>query len=342
MTGSLLAVVVVAGLVALIVTRLAELVARRRSLLDVPTERSSHSTPTPRIGGLGIAAGVVAGWVMIGGWTDPTSTVLVLAAVALAAIGLLDDLWRTSVLGKYLAQMAAAVASAVVLAPVVRIGIADIALTLDGPVAIGLVAIGLTALVNAVNFMDGIDGLIGAVALVVAVVGIAFAGPTGWPLFVPIAGACAGFLVWNWGPASIFMGDAGSQFLGLMLGTALLRGPTGSPGSIDVVPIAILVAPLLFDTGFTLIRRARAGRDLFAGHREHLYQRLVHSGVAHRSVAAGYAAATAVAGFVALAWPGLAALAQAAVLVGLGAVGLVFAGWVSQREREAAAAIPAT
>jgi len=342
-TGSLLAVLV-AGLAALIVTRLAELVARRRSLLDVPTERSSHSTPTPRIGGLGIAAGVVAGWVAIGGWTDSTSTVLVLAAVALAAIGLLDDLWRTSVLGKYLAQMAAAVVSAVALAPVVRIGVADIALTLEGPVAIGLVAVGLTALVNAVNFMDGIDGLIGAVAMVVAVVGIAFAGPAGWPLFIPIAGACAGFLVWNWAPASIFMGDAGSQFLGLLLGTALLAGSTGStgsPGSIDVVPIAILVAPLLFDTGFTLIRRARAGRDLFAGHREHLYQRLVHGGVAHRSVAAGYAAATAVTGILALAWAELAALGQAVVLVGLFGVGMVFAAWVSQREREAAAAMPA-
>lgn len=337
MTGSLIAALVVAGIVAVVVTRLAELVARRRSLLDVPTVRSSHITPTPRIGGLGIAAGVIAGWVVAGGWTDPTAAVLVVAAVALGAIGLLDDLWRTSVLGKYLAQMGASVVSASVLAPVVRIGVADAALTLEGPLAVGLVAIGLTALVNAVNFMDGIDGLIGSVGLVLAVVGIALVGPTGWPLLLPIAGACAGFLVWNWAPASIFMGDAGSQFLGLLLATALLHGRAGS---IDVVPIAIVAAPLLFDTGFTLVRRARAGRDLFAGHREHLYQRLVHSGVAHRSVAAGYAAATAVAGIVALAWPELAALGQVAVLVGLVVAGLVFAAWVSQQERGAAAAIP--
>lgn len=338
MTGPTLAALVAAGLVAVVVTRIAEVVARRRSLLDVPTDRSSHVTPTPRIGGLGIAAGVVVGWAVAGGWTDPSAAALLLAALALGAVGLLDDLWRTSVLGKYLAQVGASLVSAIVLAPVVRIGVADAALTLEGPLAIALVAIGLTALVNAVNFMDGIDGLMGSVGLVLALVGIAASGPTGWPLFLPIAAACAGFLVWNWAPASIFMGDAGSQFLGLLLGSALLHGRAGS---IDVAPLAIVAAPLLFDTGYTLVRRARAGRDLFAGHREHLYQRLVQSGVAPRTVAAGYAVATALAGMVAVAWPSLPSTVQAAVLIGIVAAGLIYAEWVGRREREVAAAIPA-
>lgn len=328
----------VAGLVALVVTRLATLVARRRSLFDIPNERSSHSIPTPRIGGLGIVAGAIAGWLVADGWLDPTSSVIMVAAVALAGAGLVDDLWHISVVGKYLVQLGSSVAVALVLSPSLRIGVADTAVVVDGVFAVGLVAIGLTALVNAVNFMDGIDGLIGAVSLVAAVVAIALLGAPGWPVVVPLAAACAGFLVWNWAPASIFMGDAGSQFLGLLLGAALLRPGTAT---VDVLTIVILAAPLLFDTGFTLVRRARAGRNLLAGHREHLYQRVVSSGVSHRAVAAGYAGATGLAGLVALAWSDLPGAIQVLALAGVVLVGMVYAAWVTRREAVAELRRPA-
>ena len=153
--------------------------------------------------------------------------------------------------------------------------------------------------------------------------------PATWPILLPFAAACAGFLVWNHAPASIFMGDGGSQFVGLILGAALLRQ---EGGAVDVVPVLLLVSPLLFDTGFTLIRRARARRDLFAGHREHLYQRVVVAGRSHREVAAGYAAATAVTGFLALSWPAAPAVARIAVLVGVVLVGAAYAVWVSRTE----------
>lgn len=332
MTERLLAAAVLAGLVAVLVTRLAEVVARRRSLLDHPNDRSSHIVPTPRLGGLGIAAGAVTGWLVAGGLADPTATVIMVAALGLAAVGLLDDLWRTSVLGKYLAQLVASAVVAVALAPTLRIGFADAAVVVDGPVAMAVVAVGLTALVNAVNFMDGIDGLIGAVSLVGALLAIGLSGAGGWPIVVPLAAACLGFLVWNWAPASIFMGDAGSQFLGLLLGAALLHREAPP---VDVLPVLVLAAPLLWDTGFTLVRRARAGRDLFAGHREHLYQRLVQSGASHRAVAAGYAAATGATGVIALAWSTAPSAVQVIVLAGLVVLGLGYAGWVSGRERRA-------
>ena len=313
--------VIVAAVTAGAVTRLTEIVARRRSLLDVPNERSSHVTPTPRIGGLGIAAGAIAGWLAAGGPSDPIGAIVVVAGAALGAVGLADDLWSTSVLGKYLAQLTASAVVAIAIAPSLRLAIGSAALTIDGPAAIVLATLALTALVNAVNFMDGIDGLVGGVSVAVAVVAIAVAGAQGWPLAVPLAAACAGFLAWNWAPASIFMGDVGSHFLGLMLGALLLMRPEGS---VEVVPALIVVSPLLFDTGFTLLRRARARQDVFAGHREHLYQRVVQAGASHRAVAAGYVGATLVAGALAIVWPALSGPGQVAGMAVLLVAGLAY------------------
>ena len=333
MTDQLLIAVLVAGLAATIVTRIVEGLARQRSLLDIPNDRSSHDVPTPRIGGLGIVAGTVVGWMIAAGWADTRATIIVLAALGLGAVGLLDDVRHTSVLGKYLAQLAAAAVVAGVLQPTLTVGIGDGSWSLGGTPAFVVTTIGLTALVNAVNFMDGIDGLIGSVALVAAIVALGFVTPAAWPILVPFAAACAGFLVWNHAPASIFMGDGGSQFVGLILGAALLRG---EGGVVDVVPVLLLVSPLLFDTGFTLIRRARAGRDLFAGHREHLYQRVVVAGRSHREVAVGYAAATAVTGVLALSWPAAPTVARIAILAGVALAAALYAVWVSRTEASAA------
>ncbi|MFP5343037.1 MAG: hypothetical protein ACLGIJ_08950 [Candidatus Limnocylindria bacterium] len=323
-----LLVVVVAAVTAAAVTRIVEAIARRRSLLDVPNERSSHVIPTPRIGGLGIAAGAATGWLVADGPGDPVAVIVMAAAVALAAVGLTDDLWRTSVLGKYLAQLAASAVVAVAIGPSLRLAIGDVGLLIDGPAAVVVATLGLTALVNAVNFMDGIDGLVGGVSLVAAVALIAVVGAPGWPLVVPLAAACAGFLAWNWAPASIFMGDVGSHFLGLMLGAALLMA---RDGPVDVMPALIVAAPLLFDTGFTLVRRARARKDVFAGHREHLYQRAVQGGASHRAVAAGYVGATGSAGLLAVAWPAMPGPAQLVALLALLGAGVLYAALVERR-----------
>ena len=333
MTDQLLIAVLVAGIVALIVTRAVEGLARRRSLLDIPNDRSSHDVPTPRIGGLGIVVGTVIGWLFAAGWTDSGATIIVLAALGLSAVGLLDDVRHTSVLGKYLAQLAAAAVVAGALQPTLTIGIGDGSWSVGGIPAFIATTVALTALVNAVNFMDGIDGLIGSVALVAALVALGLVVPAAWPILIPFAAACAGFLVWNHWPASIFMGDGGSQFVGLILGAALLRQ---EGGTVDVVPVLLLFSPLLFDTGFTLIRRARAGRDLFAGHREHLYQRVVIAGRSHREVAAGYAVATAVAGFLALSWAAAPTVARIGMLAGVLLAGGLYAAWVARMEATAA------
>ena len=139
------------------------------------------------------------------------------------------------------------------------------------------------------------------------------------------------FLVSNNAPASIFMGDIGSQFLGFTLGTALLLGD----GPVAAVPTLLLVAVFVFDTGFTLVRRARARKNLFAAHREHLYQRLVVAGRSHREVATGHVVATLGTGSLALAWASIPVLGQVVAIAALLGIAAAYALWVGRVEARA-------
>lgn len=332
MSPTWLTALLIGGVIGLVVTRLAETLARRRSLLDIPNQRSSHVVPTPRLGGIGIVVGTVAGWLAGGGWTDPAGVWVLVIAVALAGVGLLDDLGRSSVAGKYLAQLGAAIAVVWLVSPSLRITVGGLQLTLDGAPAAVLAAIGITAVINAWNFMDGIDGLMGGVTVMAGAAALGLIGSTSGLLVVAVIGATAGFLAWNHAPASVFMGDSGSQFLGLVIAASLLDGASGPA---DVVPLGLLLAPLLFDTGLTLVRRALSREYLFAAHRDHLYQRLVRTGVPVRTVATGYAAAVAGGGVIALSWAAIPAALQWLVLAATLAGGVGYAAWVTRRERAA-------
>ncbi len=323
---------ILAFAVAIVVTRAAELVSRRRGWLDVPNARSSHATPTPRIGGVGIIAGVLCGWLVSGGWQDPQGVALLAAAAALAAVGLADDLGRTSLIGKYLAQLIAAAAVALSVRPELSISVDGAGVQVDGVLAGVLTVLWLTAIINAFNFIDGIDGLLGSLTVVISIACIGFVAPDAGVGLLVVAGATLGFLAWNQAPASIFMGDVGSQFLGLWVG-GLVLGLGGS--AVEVVPTLIVFGLVLFDTGFTLVRRLRERKNVLTAHREHLYQRLVASGASHREVTASYAAATAVLGIVALAWPGMPILIQVGMLAPLAAGAGLLVQWVRRSERPA-------
>ena len=276
--------------------------ALRRGVLDVPNERSSHTTPTPRGGGLALAVCAAGAWALALAAGAPPRLVLGLGlpALAVAALGGADDV-RPLGAGVRLAVQVAAAAVAVwalgawgaVAVPgggVVHLGAA-------GGVVAGLWVVGLT---NVYNFMDGIDGIAG---LQGAVAGAAWAaaGALGGGLVVgwtgaALGGAALGFLVHNWAPARVFMGDVGSAFLGFTFAALALVGD-------DLrVPLAALafVWPFAFDGAYTLARRLARGENVFAAHRSHVYQRLVVAGASHRAVAAlygGLAVASAAAGF---------------------------------------------
>jgi len=276
-----LLVVVVAAAAAWLVALLVGEWARRRHILDLPNARSSHVRPTPRLGGIGLVCGVLAGCLLpIGGAIDPRRGGLVLAtAVILAAVGLLDDLRGLSAQLRLVVQLPAGALTVWGLDVVPR----AMAAGASEPLALAfgvLAAIWIVAFVNAFNFMDGIDGIAAGQALVAGigwlVLGAAAGDAAVIGLAAPVAGASVGFLILNWSPARLFMGDVGSAFLGYLLAAIPL---TAADPVALAAPALLLVWPFLFDTAFTLVRRARRGERLLDAHRSHLYQRLSAPGV---------------------------------------------------------------
>ena len=279
--------------------------ASRRRLLDLPNERSLHSRPTPLGGGLAIVVVVGVGMPLcaLAAVVEVTPALLALGggAMLVAAVSWLDDLRGLPVVMRLLAQATAAVM-------LVSVGAWPAACPLAGATA-GKVAVGLLALLwvvgltNAYNFMDGIDGIAGSQAVVAGLGWVALTWGTGrvetW-LGLLLAAASLGFLVHNWPPAKIFMGDVGSAFLGFSFAALAIIGARRDPRL--ALAGVLLVWPFVFDTSFTFLRRLRKGENVFRAHRSHLYQRLVLAGYSHRFVTCLYGALAVLGVMLALVW----------------------------------------
>jgi len=317
----LLVVAVTAFLVSCLGTRALVTVLRRGAVLDRPNERSSHVVPTPRGGGIAvIGTSVTASFALCGaGIMPPSAVVVAFGAAGLAVVSWFDDLRGLSPALRLLVQFAAVAAGALALPQ---------GAVFQGWLPLGLDRIAAALLwvwfVNLFNFMDGIDGIDASEAAAVGV-GVVLVASGSLDLAAPaaaIAAAALGFLVWNWAPARIFLGDVGSVPLGYMLGFLLyqlaLRGAWQ----------AALILPLYFlaDATLTLLRRLARGERIWHAHREHFYQRAVQRGLGHAAVVLRVIAANVVLiacacaavrgwGFAAL---GTAVLTVAVLLVGLG------------------------
>ena len=268
-----------------------------RNLLDVPNLRSSHDVPTPRLGGVAIFLGMLAGVTILG----PVGLWPLLAAVALVwAVGLADDLSNLHFGVKAVLQALAAVGLLLLYPPTILS---------DAPGLLGVLvlAVGvfwLVALSNAFNFMDGIDGITGGVALVNALFLAPLVGQAGG--FLPaLIGATAAFLIWNISPASIFLGDSGAYLIGFSLAAVALYAPALSGQEwtpLGFLACVVIFTPYLFDTAYTLVRRLRsgAGKSIFLAHREHIYQRITPTTGMHRRTSNLYYGASVIAGFAAL------------------------------------------
>jgi UDP-GlcNAc:undecaprenyl-phosphate/decaprenyl-phosphate GlcNAc-1-phosphate transferase len=257
----------------------------RRTAVDVPNGRSSHSVPTPRGGGAPIAVGLVAAALLIHG---TGAVMFAIAVAAFAAIGFADDLGSLPAGRRLAMQGLASLAIAVVL--VARTGLPPV---LIAPAVI-VFAVWLIGFVNAFNFMDGVNGISAGHALI----GGAYYACLGWwrpDALLAVAGAAVAagalaFLPWNAVNARVFLGDAGSYGLGVAL--ALLAACS----VIRHIPLEAALAPLalyLADTGWTLQRRIRAGERIFEAHRTHTYQRLCDVGWSHQRVTLATGAVTA-------------------------------------------------
>ena len=272
-----------------------------RNLLDVPNLRSSHEVPTPRLGGVAIFLGALAGVALMAFLGDlGAAWPLLIAAAPMWAVGLADDLGNLHFGTKAAAQTILASALLLLYPPPVLSG----APALLGAVVFAVGVLWVVAVVNAFNFMDGIDGFAGGVALVNMLFLAPLAGDVG-PFLPALAGATAGFLVWNINPASMFLGDSGAYLLGFALAAAALYAPAEGPGGwtpLRFFACVLVFTPFLFDTAHTIWRRLRtgAGKSIFLAHREHIYQRITPTTAMHRRTSNLYYGASVVAGFAAL------------------------------------------
>lgn len=258
--------------------------ARRRNFLDIPNHRSSHVVATPRIGGVAIVIGVLAGllaWHLQDGALDRRMLIVLTGALGIALLGVVDDFRHVPALVRLAVQTL--IAAGVVIAS----GDADRG---EGWLIPALTVFWLVTLVNAYNFMDGIDGIAGTKAVVAGcgwlMVGLVAGSRQGAALGILLAAASSGFLLYNWHPAKVFMGDGGSGFFGFLFAAVPLLSPVAQPAL--WLSAVLLMWPFLADTGFTLCRRASRGENVLSAHRSHIYQRLVITGRSHRDVALAY------------------------------------------------------
>ena len=327
----LLAVALAFG-VGLLLTEAAIHLAQRFHLNAVPNQRSSHTVPTPQLGGIGASIPTLA-WlfylvVAVRHGDRATHLFFYLffgSSLLFFAIGLWDDLSNLSPKRKLLAQfVAGAMATEVLSAVMVGFSGAHGSQLLLGQAFTAIVwLVWVVGFVNAFNFMDGMNGKSGLFtinALVFSLVMMSAHAPSGvreaWftqitqipvrAMALPIGitlGAVAGFMVFNCRPkARVFLGDCGSHFLGCFLATMAFGVSTSlfGPG-LSLLSFVILLMPFLYDVAFTLVRRGIAGKKIWEAHREHLYQRLMISGMTHMRVLAICAATYILCGVLAVA-----------------------------------------
>ena len=279
----------------LVLTAVAIRYARRNNVIDLPGQRRSHATPTPRGGGIGIVVCVLLGLVTLP-MLEPSLGVpvrFVVSVVLIAAIGWIDD---HRALPAWLRLLVQLVAVAFWLQPLLRAALAPA----DAAGAWNVETTGLALLllvltlwsVNLHNFMDGINGLLGLQAIFVfgalAWLGLREAG-SAHPLQLGVwAAAVAGFLPFNFPRARVFMGDVGSGVIGLLVAVAVVWQM--SMPEIAAATGFIAVSAFVTDASCTLLSRMLSGRRWYRAHREHLYQWLTRTGMSHARVAMLYMA----------------------------------------------------
>jgi Fuc2NAc and GlcNAc transferase len=281
-------VLLAAFVVTVLLTGVSRRYALRRALFDIPNERSSHSVPTPRGGGLAIAATLAAGMAALGGLGAVRSELAWAwfgGGLAVAGIGWLDDhrnvppRWRAAV------HVLAAAWAVYCLGGIDRITLGGTTWHLGWAGSL-LAVVAVVWLINLYNFMDGIDGLAGLEAVTAGLGAAALAWWGGNPGLAAAAALLAvsggGFLWWNWPPARIFMGDVGSGLFGYCFAVLALAGEKS--GAVPAAVWLILLAVFVLDATFTLVSRVLRGEQWYTAHRSHAYQRGVQLGYSHRRV----------------------------------------------------------
>lgn len=317
----------------LLLTPLARWLARRCGLLDAADgERKLQPAPVPYLGGVALLAALVVGVLagFCGGGWRPADLSLPCALVASASficlVGWCDDEFVLRVRWKLLGQVIATLPLVLTGHVLQRVEFCGWVCDL-GWCSLPITMIWLVAGANAINFIDGIDGLAATVGIVIAATTALIASHLGndavTMLAVVLAGALAGFLQYNWQPATIYLGDAGSMTIGLWLAALALAASRDGPiGSRAIVPLCLLLAPLA-DVVLAVVRRLLAGRRFWLPDRGHIHHRLLDRGVGVGRTVVLLAAITGAACMVAY-----ASAVHGREVLGWGALAMLLAGLV--------------
>jgi len=310
------------GLVAAIVTAVASAVllwfSRKHELAPEVRERDSHDTPTPRLGGLAMYAGILGGFTtvfFVSGSTfdevfrssDQLITLLV-AVTVIVAVGVLDDLYDLDWMIKLGAQVVAAGILAWQGIQILSLPLGNTLIVASPTINLIITIIIMVTVMNAVNFIDGLDGLVVGFAIIANLaffvytrllasdMGVAESVTFASLIAVLIIGVSAGFLPFNWHRAKMFMGDSGALMIGLLMATSTIM-VTGqlNPAALStdvviaswipiILPIAVLALPIA-DLLLAVVRRTLAGKSPFSADRGHLHHRLLNRGHSHRQAA---------------------------------------------------------
>ncbi len=266
----------------------------KKNILDLPNERSSHTTPTPRGGGIVVVIVALSLYTIAANLiTGDFSTAYVVGAILIAAVSWLDDLFSISIVWRFAVHACCAILA------VWQIGVL-MEIPFSGreneylKFAEVLMTVGwIVWLTNAYNFMDGIDGIAGTQAVTAGfgwcLVGILFGAPATAAFGGILSFSALGFLVYNWQPARVFLGDVGSAFFGYTFAVLPLTIKKTDDTQILVPVIAVLLVWFfIFDAVYTFAKRLLRRAKVWQPHREHLYQRLVIGGCSHRLVTVFY------------------------------------------------------
>ncbi|MBS1880288.1 MAG: undecaprenyl/decaprenyl-phosphate alpha-N-acetylglucosaminyl 1-phosphate transferase [Actinobacteria bacterium] len=276
---------IAAAAIAWLLVPLTERLAFRVGAIDFPKERGLHDRPMPRLSGLAILVAVeAAGWIWMP--EDGESRSILIGAIAIAAVGVVDDVKGLSALPKLVGQIAAA--SIPVIAGV---RVENLTLPFLGPWDLGwlgypLTVLGIVAVVNVINFLDGVDGLAAGVCTIAAVtlaaIALSLERNAAGVLAALTAGAALGFLRHGFPPASSFMGDTGSNLLGFLLATASVQGALKTNAVIALAfPLVVLAVPIL-DTGFVVAKRLKYRQPVYQADAWHFHHRMANIGFSQR------------------------------------------------------------
>lgn len=341
--GVFLLHLVFASLIGVISCLLTALLVRRAWIIDIPNERSSHSRPTPKGGGLAIVAGFLLGisLVQLIGNTVPLRTQYfwgyLFSLCLIASISLFDDIRHRGLKAKLGIQL---VSITIVMAAGNVIDLVHLPWLgeMRSPAVLyPLTLVWLLGLTNAYNFMDGLDGIAASTAVVASgffsYIAFGEGSHFAYVVSMTLGAATLGFLVFNWSPARIFMGDVGSAFLGFSFAALAIIAARYDLGHTSLFVMPLLLFHFIFDTLFTIVCRLMNGDNVFQGHRTHLYQLINRLGYSHKAVSSMFAGLAALQGFAAIWMVGVPGEQRLLVFLPFTACYLLAGVWILARAR---------